>query len=81
LQPGAIAWLLLTTKSVGPDGAFANVTSIQRINTKGGGAPASSDCTAASLGKKVRIPYSADYAMFGVQRPQESSALQPTTTY
>src|SRR5207245_8699331 len=27
---GAIPWLLLKTKSVGPDGAYAKVTSIQR---------------------------------------------------
>lgn len=65
LQRGAIPWLLLATTSVGPDGAFAKVTSIQRINTKGGGAPALGDCTAASLGKQAQVPYTADYAMFG----------------
>ena len=29
----AIPWLLLTARSVGPDGAFSKVTSIQRVNT------------------------------------------------
>ena len=36
----AIPWLLLTAKSNGPEGSFSNVTSIQRVNTVGGIAPA-----------------------------------------
>ena len=35
----AIPWLLLTAKSVGPEGSFSKVTSIQRVNTVGGVAP------------------------------------------
>ena len=38
-EPGAVPWLLLTTKSVGPAGTFSDVTSIQRVNTAGGVAP------------------------------------------
>ena len=34
-----IPWLLLAAKSVGPDGAFRHVSSIQRVNTVGGVAP------------------------------------------
>jgi hypothetical protein len=64
-QAGAIPWLLLTTKSVGRDGAFAKVTSIQRINTAGGVAPAADGCTVASLGRGARVRYTADYVMFG----------------
>src|SRR3954468_23116636 len=33
---GAIPWLLLSAKSVGPEGSLSKVTSIQRINTAGG---------------------------------------------
>src|SRR6266478_3305890 len=36
---GAIPWLLLTAKSVGPDGAFSRITSVQRVNTRGGAPP------------------------------------------
>jgi hypothetical protein len=61
----AIPWLLLATKSVGPDGAFARVTSIQRINTEGGAAPASGECKSEWIGRQARIAYSADYVMFG----------------
>jgi hypothetical protein len=39
------------------------VSSVQRINTKGGKAPASG-CDAARAGQEVRVPYSADYRFF-----------------
>jgi len=64
-RTGAIPWLLLTTKSVGPDGAFAKVTSVQRINTEGGAAPAAGDCKPDSIGHRARVAYTADYVMFG----------------
>lgn len=60
---GAIPQLLLTTRSQGPDGAYAKVTSIQRLNTVGGVAPADG-CTMASLGKSARVAYEADYVLF-----------------
>ena len=62
-QAGAIPWLLLTARSVGGDGRFAKVTSVQRINTVGGAAPAGG-CDAAALGRSVRVPYTADYLFF-----------------
>ena len=61
--PGAIPWLLLSTKSSGPAGAFSNVTSIQRVNTVGGVAPAT-PCTAQFAGTPARVPYTADYRLF-----------------
>ena len=62
-QPGAIPWLLLATESVGPAGAYARVTSIQRVNTAGGVAP-SAACGTAELGRQARVPYTADYRLF-----------------
>jgi hypothetical protein len=56
----AIAWLLLAAKSVGPKGAFSDITSIQRVNTTGGVAPATG-CSQNEVGTTVRVPYSADY--------------------
>lgn len=64
---GTIPWLLLATKSVGPAGAFANVTSIQRINTAGGAAPNFAHCTSAWSGRRARIAYTADYVLFGTK--------------
>ena len=59
----SIPWLLLNARSVGGAGRFATVTSVQRINTEGGKAPATG-CTASTVGETVRVPYTADYAMF-----------------
>ncbi len=62
-DPDSIPWLLLTAVSHGGDGVLARVTSVQRINTKGGKAPASG-CDAAHAGAEHRTPYSADYVFF-----------------
>jgi hypothetical protein len=60
-QAGAIPWLLLGAKSVGPHGAFSGVTSIQRVATVGGAAPAA---TCSQPGTHARIAYTADYYFF-----------------
>jgi len=59
--PGAIPWLLLSTKSVGGRGEFSDVTSVQRIATHGGVAPAG-DCP--KTGTQARVEYTADYYFF-----------------
>lgn len=60
---GAIPWLLLGAKSVGPEGAFSHVSSVRRVNTVGGIAPGRS-CFAAAAGTLARVPYTADYYFF-----------------
>ena len=62
-QASAIPWLLLSARSVGGPGRFANVTSVQRIHTAGGLAP-TKPCDASTLGAIERVPYSADYLFF-----------------
>jgi hypothetical protein len=62
----AIPWLLLAAKSVGPEGSFSKVTSIQRVNTVGGVAP-KTDCSQATAGTPARIDYTADYYFFTAQ--------------
>lgn len=59
----AIPWLLLSTRSVGADGAFSAVTQIQRLRTDGGVAPASG-CDATRLGQRARVRYRAEYRFF-----------------
>jgi len=59
----AIPWLLLTAKSVGPEGSFSKVTSIQRVSTVGGVAP-KAGCSQAAAGTPARINYTADYYFF-----------------
>jgi hypothetical protein len=63
LDADSIAWLLVNVVSHEGSGALARATSIQRINTKGGKAPASG-CDAAHSGAEVRAPYSADYVFY-----------------
>lgn len=62
-QAGAIPWLLLATQAAGPAGRYAGVTSIQRVQTVGGVAPASG-CSTAELGRQTKVPYTADYRLF-----------------
>jgi len=50
----AIPWLLLSAKSVGSEGSFSKVTSIQRVNTVGGVAP-KAGCSQATAGTPARI--------------------------
>jgi hypothetical protein len=59
----AIPWLLLAAKSVGSEGSFSKITSVQRVNTVGGVAP-KAGCSRAAAGAPARINYTADYYFF-----------------
>jgi hypothetical protein len=59
----AIPWLLLAATSVGSEGAFSKVTSIERVNTVGGVAPRAG-CSQATVGTPARTNYTADYYFF-----------------
>lgn len=65
---GAIDCLLLQTigSEQGPTGGktLTKTTFIQRLNTKGGSAPATGCSTLADVGKQTLVPYSADYHFF-----------------
>ncbi|MGB9402139.1 MAG: DUF3455 domain-containing protein [Candidatus Acidiferrales bacterium] len=59
----SVPWLLVTVVSHDGSGVLSRVTSIQRINTKGGKAPASG-CDASHVGQEIRVAYSADYRFY-----------------
>ena len=59
----SIPWLLVNIVGHEGSGVLSHATSIQRINTKGGKAPASG-CDAAHAGQEVRVAYSADYLFY-----------------
>ena len=59
----AIPWLLLAAESVGSEGSFSKVTSIQRVSTVGGVAP-KAGCSQAAVGTRARTNYTADYYFF-----------------
>jgi hypothetical protein len=59
----SIPWLLVNIVSHDGKGVLSSATTIQRINTKGGKAPATG-CDASHVGQEVRVPYSADYLVY-----------------
>jgi len=71
-QADSIPWLLLTAKSVGPEGSFGKVTSVQRVNTLGGVAP-KGGCLQAEAGTRVRVGYTADYYFFTASEPRKAN--------
>jgi hypothetical protein len=62
-DPDSIPWLLVNIVSHDGNGVLSRATSIQRLNTKGGKAPASG-CDAAHAGQELRVPYTADYLFY-----------------
>ena len=61
----SIPWLLLTAASHSGAGVFSNVTSIQRLHTKGG-QPPQSGCDDAHRNSETKSPYSADYYFYSL---------------
>jgi len=59
----SVPWLLLTAVDHSGNGLLTNVTHIQRLNTKGGKAPAAG-CDASHAGAETRVPYTADYFFY-----------------
>lgn len=64
----AIPWLLLNVTGHEGNGVLSRVSKIQRINTKGGKAPAQG-CDEAHETKELRVPYSADYLFYAPKSP------------
>jgi hypothetical protein len=60
----SIPWLLVSATGHSGEGLLAQVSSIQRINTRGGKPPPESECTAAQAGTEARSRYSADYLFY-----------------
>ena len=65
---GSINCLLLTSvgNDVGPTGGrfLAEVTFVQRLNTRGGLAPVAGCSTSDDVGKQALVPYTADYYFY-----------------
>jgi len=58
---GAIPWLRLDAVTSSPQGRFAGVTHVQRVNTIGGTAPATAG---TFVGDEARVPYTAEYYFY-----------------
>ena len=68
VAPGAIPWLLLDVVGAqdGPTGGhrLTSTAFIQRLNTTGGIAPLTGCTLSIDVGKKVSVPYTADYFFY-----------------
>jgi hypothetical protein len=53
---------------------MTQVTFIQRLNTKGGAAPADGCAVAGDVGKQALVPYTADYFFF--RKDKEASSVR-----
>ena len=62
-DPDSIPWLLLTAIDHQGNGVLKNVSSIQRLSTKGGKAPGGG-CDAAHKGQEYRSHYTAVYYFY-----------------
>jgi len=60
---GAIPWLLLKASSTTGQGIMSSVVAVQRVDTAGGVPPAG-QCSAATAGTELRVPYSATYYFY-----------------
>jgi hypothetical protein len=73
VDPTAIPWLLLTAASHGATtGLFTDVTTVQRLETTGGLAPAAG-CDATTIGAVARVPYTATYFMYRTRNGDNSN--------
>jgi hypothetical protein len=61
---GSVPWLLLSVVVHQGEGAMSGVSTVQRLNTKGGAAPASG-CDEAHRDAEIHVAYQADYLFFG----------------
>ncbi len=61
IDAASIPWLLLRAKSTEGEGLLAHAAWIQRLETRGGKAPAS----ACEAGAELRVPYTAVYRFYG----------------
>jgi Protein of unknown function (DUF3455) len=63
VDPSAIPWLLLQAASHSGDGRMSEVSYIQRLETRGGVAPATG-CDASHVGDIARVDYTATYFFY-----------------
>jgi hypothetical protein len=58
-----LPWVSMRAQPLSAEGLFAGVTTVQRVNTRGGAAP-TSGCGPTTLGGEARVAYQADYYFY-----------------
>lgn len=69
-QADAIPWLLLSATQASDGGLLGKVRSVQRIDTRGGRAPAGG----CSVGETLKVPYTAVYSFSRAQRARDGES-------
>jgi Protein of unknown function (DUF3455) len=62
-QAGAAPWLLISARSIGGEGRFSKITSLQRVNTEGGVVP-TRRCDVTTVGAKERVALISEFILF-----------------
>jgi hypothetical protein len=76
VDPASIPWLLLTAASHNDlDGRMTKITSIQRLETAGGNAPATG-CDADHVGAAADVPYTATYFFYRTRNVNKSNNVR-----
>jgi uncharacterized protein DUF3455 len=63
-NPDSIPWLLLSATGHSGNGVLTHISTIQRINTKGGQPPPPDGCNASTLNLEVKSAYAAEYYFY-----------------
>jgi len=58
-----LPWTYMRAIPASEDGMFAGVTSVQRVNTRGGAAPRTG-CSADTAGTEARVPFTAEFYFY-----------------
>jgi len=58
-----LPWTYMRAIPASEDGMFAGVTSVQRVNTRGGAAPRAG-CSADTAGTEARVPFTAEFYFY-----------------
>lgn len=73
-QADAIAWLRLEA----PAGAAGGARTVLRIHTRGGQAPGA-PCEGSEFGRRVRVPYGADYLFYTPRSDTAAASIDSTS--
>jgi hypothetical protein len=63
-DPQSVPWLLVNVVGHSGSGLLESVTTVQRLHTHGGAAPAATRCDPTKTGREARVPYTADYYFY-----------------
>ena len=70
-DPDSIPWLLLSATGHSGSGLLTHISTIQRVNTKGGQPPPPDSCNTSKLNLEVKSAYTAEYYFYMIAKDFE----------